>query len=717
MKKKILSLLTAFAMVFGIIAAPFTNASAAEKKAGTVVAGTSDTQQEVKVTLHKLKLDDFEKLPSKKENEDFIEGLGDPKEKYVGGRINDISKFFEGKNPEEIAGVKFTYWVFKDKDKYEQMIGNAGNYNTVADVDNYLGTTDVTKKEIESTATGKELEEITIPANENRFLWVVETSSTFKKDNKDQTITGMQAVPFGLALPLFMADGSVNKDIHVYPKNTTASEPKVDKDFKGKANANDSKNDKSDTVENKTVGDKVEYEIETIIPKGSKYKTAVWTDQMTEGLTFDETSVKVFTGEKNSETPFATENYEVKKEGNGFSLKLKDKGLEAINGQKKDVRLCIEYSATVNDKARVEIPERNDVIFHYGNDPKHGNTPEPNKPNDQGTFEVTKNWATGTTLPKDGIDVTFTLYNANTGKAVTADDLVEPTEASEKANYTAYKNSFANPFTKKATDTNAIKFEWKYLNTKYQYVAKETFNGYAANYTKGDAGKVTVENTKTDNPKPRDPAEPGVKTYGHRFQKIDETNNAGIKGAEFVVKNGNAQDAKYLKEKNTQTKNFDQATYAAAEKAYKEAVKENKEASEIAKLKDARDKAYVSVNTQWEFTGTSKEDAYVFTSDEEGYFKVTGLAKGKYFLEEKKAPQGYALLTSAQEFTIAENSEGTTELKGEELQDNTGFLQIKNKKITIPQTGGIGSLIFIVAGAAIMIGAFVAYKRSQAVEA
>lgn len=40
MKHKILSFLTAFAMVFGILAAPFTNASAAPQ-AGTPVGPTS----------------------------------------------------------------------------------------------------------------------------------------------------------------------------------------------------------------------------------------------------------------------------------------------------------------------------------------------------------------------------------------------------------------------------------------------------------------------------------------------------------------------------------------------------------------------------------------------------------------------------------------------------------------------------------------------------
>lgn len=747
MKKKILSLLTAFAMVFGILVAPFTSAKAADNKAGTLVAGTSDKESTTTVTLHKLKLTSLSNVPTQKAKEDFIEGLkGNPKEKYVGGKINNIQDFFDDTKADELAGVKFTYWVFNDRAKYEAMIKDSSQYDTEAKVDAYLkGAKDLKKDVLVSKKGGQELNKITVPAKENRFLWVVETSSVIpgdpssniEEEKTDRTITGMKAIPFGLALPLFNAkDSSVKTDIHVYPKNTTANEPKVDKDFKGKANANNERKEADNGIsKDVTVGEDVDYEIETIIPAGSKYKTAVWTDQMTEGLTFKLDSLKVFTGAKGNETEFPAGNYTVTPEGNGFSLTLNENGLAAINGKDAEVRLRVEYSATVNDKAKVERPERNDVIFHYGNDQKHGNTPEPNKPNDNGDFKVTKKWATGTTLPKDGIDVTFTLYNANTGKVVTKDDLVEPADTNAKSAYNTYKENFANPITKsKVKDTNDITYEWKYLDKNYQYVAKETFNGYAATYTKGNAGEVTVENTKTDNPGPKDPQEPGVKTYGHRFQKVDMSDNKGLAGAKFVVVNNiekiknekdeeiaNPNKGKVLAKKSTNDKDLDQQTYAAAEKAYKDAVKENKKTDvEIAALKATRDAAYVAVNTQWKWIDKADDKytgAFVFESNSDGYFKVTGLMAGAYQLIETKAPEGYAENKQPKDFTVGEGSANKTELKGEKLEDAKGFLQIDNKKITIPQTGGIGSLIFIVAGLAIMTGAFVAYKKSQAVEA
>ena len=712
MKKKILSLLTAFAMVFGIIAAPFTTAIAAEEKAGTPVAGTASEETTTTVTLHKIKVSSLDGLPitTKNETETAIVGE-DGTTEYTGNKIN-IQDFFgtENRTVEELAGVKFVYWVFDDQEKYEAMVDEPTSYETVEAVDKHLGKEGVTKKEVTSKKGGVALDDITVLANENRFVWAVETSKVIPgegEDAEDQTITGMKAVPFGLALPLFNAKGEVNTDLHVYPKNTTAKEPKVDKDFEGKANAKKDRleitGQDAPIVKDVNVGDKVPYDIETLIPAGAQYKTTAWTDQMTEGLTFND-DVKIMIGAKDSEEEWAAANYTVKKDENGFVLELTEAGLKAINGSKEEIRLLVKYSATVNENAKVERPERNDVIFHYGNEPHHGNTPYPTKPSN-GELTVNKEFSDAQGAWKPGEKVEVTIYDAHTGKPVEFTD-------GQSATVELTKGDTENNIEEKLSHT------WTGLDNDKQYKVVEKFTpGDEVTYEKQPDETVKIIDKKTDNPTPKNPEEPAVKTYGHRFQKIDQTNGKGLKDAEFVVKNGNGQDAKYLKEKTNNTKNFDQAAYAKAEKEYKDAVKEGKEDTEIANLKKARDKAYVTVNTQWEFTGTSKEDAYVFKSDVDGYFKVTGLNKGTYYLEEKKAPKGYAEIKEAQEFTVAEGSTGKTELQSDELKDEVGFLQINNKKVTIPQTGGIGSVIFIVAGLAIMAGAFVAYKRSQAQEA
>ena len=682
MKHKILSFLTAFAMVFGIIAAPFVNASAAPE-AGTPVGPTADTETTANVTIHKIKVTSTDGFPlEQKEGATEIVGK-DGKTKYDGGEIdqNSIAGFF-GDGAEELDGVKFVYWTFDSEDNYKTMVANPEAYDTVAEVKALLNADGT---EIKS---GETINGIKVPANKHKYVWAVETSKTIEKDGKQQTITGAKAVPFGLALPLFKADGKVNTDIHVYPKNTTANEPKVDKDFEGEANAEKDRGEiDNDIKKDVKVGDEVKYDIETIIPAGAQYKTTAWTDQMTEGLTFND-DVEIMIGAKGSETKWDAANYTVKKDNNGFVLELTDAGLKAINGSETEIRLLVKYSATVNENAKVERQERNDVIFHYGNDPHHGNTPYPTKPS-KGNLTVNKEFTGAEGDWKDGEKVTVTLIDAHTGKPATnlpngQEAVVELTKGTKESH------------------------TWTGLDNDKQYIVKEKFTaGDEVTYVKQDDGSIKIEDRKSDNPSPKDPQEPGVVTYGHRFQKVDHEGK-GLPNAEFVVKDGEGADAKYLKEKDNKTKKFEQAAYAAAEKAYKDAVKEGKADTEIAKLKETRDAAYVAVNTQWEFTGTSKDDAYVFKSDVDGYFKVTGLKKGTYYLEEKEAPKGYAKLTSDVEFTVSENSTGATTLETGKLKDDNGFKQIENKKVTIPQTGGIGSIIFVVAG--LMIMGLAAYK-------
>lgn len=413
---------------------------------------------------------------------------------------------------------------------------------------------------------------------------------------------------------------------------------------------------------------------------------------MTEGLTFNN-DVKIMIGAKGAEKAWDAANYTVEKDENGFKLELTEAGLNEINGKDAEVRLLVKYSATVNENAKVERPERNDVIFHYGNEPHHGNTPYPTKPS-KGKLTVNKEFSDAQGAWKPGEKVTVTLIDAHTGKP--AENLPDGQTAVVE-------------LTKGTKESHT----WTGLDNDRQYKVVEKFTpGDEVTYEKQPDGTVKIIDKKTDNPSPKDPQEPAVETYGHRFQKVDHEGK-GLPNAEFIVKNnieGAEDKGKVLAQKEAKDLAADEAAYQAAEKAYKDAVKEGKADTEIAPLKAKRDAAYVKVNTQWKWIDDTADHtgAYVFKSGTDGYFKVTGLMKGAYQLVETKQPDGYAKLTAPVDFTIAEGSTGVTELKAGKLEDAKGFKQIENKKVTIPQTGGIGSIIFVVAG--LMIMGLAAYK-------
>lgn len=744
MKKKILSLLTAFAMVFGIIAAPFTSASAAEAEEpelpGQAQTSDDDGAKTNSVTVHKI-------LMSK-------EGLGNHNadKPYAGGKLT-ISEFFE-ENAKDIGGV---YFVWKTKDgKYikakdatteEGKLAPSitkGKVDTTDNIDEAMGGLTVEGEGIKFTTTDLsgeyEIDEIHDKSTytkevyfdkEGNELVKTQNGKYYKKTDVNQaneilakdvitkgtTLTDMKAVPVKLTLPLRNNKGTV-LDAHVYPKNIE-EKPQIDKNFKKgnkltkiedpEENLGDGAVYENYTKEKALVSQELDknvpYEIKTEIPAKAKYAQAYWDDVMTKGLTYNKDLMITINGE-----PAVKDvDYIVTEKENGFKAVFTEAGLKKLNNQAEAVTVMLTYSAKLNKNAVIDIPESNNVRFFYGNNKGKGNTPIPTNPKN-GQLTVKKNWDDG--VWAEGESATFKLVDANTGEDVTAKDLVNAPEG--------YK--FEGTVTLKKGETAT--YTWKYLNDEKQYKAVEIDSTTLsdAEYTIDEDGNIVVTNHKSNNPAPLEPTTPKVETYGKKFVKVNEEDER-LEGAEFVIKKQGTEE--YLAEKSETDIQADQAKVTEAKTALDNAIKvynalkadqqTPEEKAKVTKAQEALNAAVVKANEF--YVWGAKDAAKKFTSNAQGQFEVTRLNKGTYTLVETKAPEkdGVKYAKRADiDFEVGKGTYNNGDIKYNEDDAENNALKVINRKVVIPQTGGIGSLIFIVAGLAIMGGAFVAYRKSQA---
>ncbi|HEM3661383.1 TPA: isopeptide-forming domain-containing fimbrial protein [Streptococcus suis] len=641
----------------------------------------ADDTHQTKVVVHKV-------LMSKQDLESFDHDAKQQTHKYDGTQIQQgtFTNYF-GTSAKEIAGVNFKVWKKVEQTGDDTKTGAQLGITGEGDTENYKLFEDTGNKKYgtEGVVTGENNAgaEFTLPNGTYIFVEDKENSPYYNKqegNDKGSELTEAKAVPFRLVLPVTRPDGtgyfdSTNNPLHVYPKNTE-DKPVVTKQFA----------DDKPSPRNVEIGEKIPYKITTEIPKGSSYKTIVWEDLMVEGLDFVEGSLVV--AEKSLAAFDKGTHYNIVETKRGFTVTVTPEGLTAIENAAKTnkVNITLRYEGVLNDSAKVDVEIPNEVKFHYGNRPRTftDTEPEPVTPNGENKIRVTKNWLNS----QNKTTITFNVYEKDTGVKV-------------------------GSFTMGPEETFKEYSEGLKQGKEY-IVVEQPVDGHIPSYTKevGEDKKhiLAVTNNPSDNPPPLVPEQPKVITHGKRFIKTDDKEaNAGdiqkLTGAEFVVKNG---EGRYLALKSAATQATALANYTQAEQAYLTALKTGNGENE----KVARDAAYEALNMQWEWVQDEKQ-AFKFISSTDGKFEVKGLKVGQYELVETKAPEGYALPSNTIPFNVNQGSWTDTTPQAS-IEDH---MQVKNKKIIIPQTGGIGTLVFTVVGLSTMVFAFIAMKKRQAEEA
>lgn len=678
-KFKFLTVLLALVMTLGAFA-PFS--ARAE--------GAKETES---VTIHKILLT---KEALEKHDKD---------KKYDGNEIKNIKDFFGDKTAAEIDGVYFKLQKLNDG---------------VADAD-----IDVTKDEQWTDVAGKDGKtaggvglKLDTKGLKGKFRIVEDLKKSTYKGDDGELLAASKAVPTLLTLPIANDKEGIVKDAHVYPKNTQ-EKPQIDKNF---AKKNDLKEEKLGETGSKAgadyknyqkekatvtadLGKKIPYEVKTKIKKDSHYKKLVWNDNMTKGLTYQK-DLKVEGAGLTADDYFVTET------DRGFTLVLKESGLTKVENAAKagDVEITLTYSAKINGEAVVDKPELNDIALDYANKPGKDSEPKEFTP---GKKEITmkKSWdVTGdqtVTEADKGVTAYFTLQKKN------AEGKWEDVETVAKTEKDNFEVTFSN------------------LDENGTYRIVESVKGYEADYQKynPETGEIEIVDHKdTDNPEKLNPTEPKVQLGGRKFVKTNNEDKGSAKlerlpGAEFYVKNA---DGKYLVAAKKDAKAVTDAKAALDEavKAYNELSAEEQKGEKGTtakntinqKQKDYND-AFVANATEYTWGEKTDANVVVLTSDAEGRFEIKGLAYAEgYKLEEKTAPKGFAKLQSDEKFNVYDGSYASTDAELQYNKDNTeaGYgLQIKNKNVTIPQTGGIGTVIFTVVGVMLMVGAAFALKRRK----
>lgn len=292
------------------------------------------------------------------------------------------------------------------------------------------------------------------------------TKAALASDGTTKVNVTKVSVPFLVSLPFTGSDGTIVKDLKVYPKNSTG-EDSIDKKIV------EGETEKLTTAAN--IGDTVNYKVTYSVPVTENgLESLVITDTMSKGLTFNESSdsVTVYNGDT------AVKNYSV------------EKGVDSSTGEQiititftpeyckslatdSTQKFTITYTATLNEKAVLgQTGNTNKVQLKYTNKGEEEKTisPDPGKDTKVFTYGIDllkKGEGTDTVLK----NVKFKLTDEN-GAAINV-------EKTSEGYYTRILTTSAtNPSNIVTTDDNGKIYIRGLKPGTYQLKETETNAGY-----------------------------------------------------------------------------------------------------------------------------------------------------------------------------------------------------------------------------------------------
>lgn len=193
--------------------------------------------------------------------------------------------------------------------------------------------------------------------------------------------------------------------------------------------------------------------------------------------------------------------------------------------------------------------------------------------------------------------------------------------------------------------------------------------------------------------------------------KVDDENNR-LAGAEFEITGEKLNTVLVTREQFTEDANGEywklkDGTYTKTAPVQTGAV------DDTTSYYDDLNKKYKKEDVQ-EAIANTENVKYTATVSENGELTFSGLAAGTYKITEIKAPAGYNRLETPIEVTIGwtapttGSTDCTWTYTGTDLVGGKNINQItvvNNKGMELPSTGGIGTTIFYVAGAILVLGA------------